>query len=339
MSAQLVILAFPALLFEPVVESIPRRKGRDRHHEVAPGVSDQALNRSFVIALAGAPISIPDHVVRQHLAEQLRAPACPVRFDPGHQAAVVVVEDRQRHGTEEREGVDMPIHPGFRCRRRICTDVAGIAVRQIKREEVSLLLDAADHHGGFAKVGLGMAWRVRERNEHLAMPPAMFAHVVLDDCIAAGKPVLVTEPLENTFGRMSLLARALPILEKPSIDDHGEAFQLRPPDRHRTPVARRHRKRHHLPHAVPRYPEMTSRLALAHAFGTRQANLAIQIHGEDPPALPPSKRRAKVDDFYAARSRLIPPLPWSTFAPPFSCNAGHGPATRLDFKFPCRRFA
>jgi hypothetical protein len=35
-----------------------------------------------------------------------------------------------------------------------------------------------------------------------------------------------------------------------------------------------------------------------------------------PPSLSPE--RAKVDDFYAARSGLIPPLPWPTFAPPFS---------------------
>lgn len=35
-----------------------------------------------------------------------------------------------------------------------------------------------------------------------------------------------------------------------------------------------------------------------------------------PPSLSPE--RVKVDDFYAARSRLIPPLPWQTFAPPFS---------------------
>ncbi|MEP3332400.1 hypothetical protein, partial [Sedimentitalea sp.] len=47
-------------------------------------------------------------------------------------------------------------------------------------------------------------------------------------------------------------------------------------------------------------------------------NFSIQIHGEDPPTLPPSKERAKMDDFYAARSRIIPPLPWSTFSPPFS---------------------
>src|SRR6056297_3459423 len=37
-----------------------------------------------------------------------------------------------------------------------------------------------------------------------------------------------------------------------------------------------------------------------------------------PPSLSPE--RVKVDDFYAARSRLIPPLPWPTFAPPFSAG-------------------
>jgi len=37
-----------------------------------------------------------------------------------------------------------------------------------------------------------------------------------------------------------------------------------------------------------------------------------------PPSLSPE--REKVDDFYAARSRVIPPLPWPTFAPPFSLD-------------------
>ncbi len=36
--------------------------------------------------------------------------------------------------------------------------------------------------------------------------------------------------------------------------------------------------------------------------------------------LPPSLKteRAKLADFYAARSEAIPPLPWQTFPPPFS---------------------
>ncbi|MCP1167161.1 hypothetical protein NHG85_01235, partial [Limimaricola sp. ASW11-118] len=52
-----------------------------------------------------------------------------------------------------------------------------------------------------------------------------------------------------------------------------------------------------------------------------------------PPSLPPE--RVKVDDFHAARSRLILPLPWPTFSPPFSqMNAspiyGHGDRDRQN---------
>jgi hypothetical protein len=35
-----------------------------------------------------------------------------------------------------------------------------------------------------------------------------------------------------------------------------------------------------------------------------------------PPSLSPE--RAKVDDYSAARSEIIPPLQWTTFSPPFS---------------------
>ena len=47
------------------------------------------------------------------------------------------------------------------------------------------------------------------------------------------------------------------------------------------------------------------------------AHLQIQFHGENPQALP-SKEKAKVADFYAARDRTTPPLPWPSIAPPFS---------------------
>ena len=40
-----------------------------------------------------------------------------------------------------------------------------------------------------------------------------------------------------------------------------------------------------------------------------------------PPSLSPE--RANVADFYADRSGIIPPLPWKTFAPPFSFAAVH----------------
>jgi drug/metabolite transporter (DMT)-like permease len=36
-----------------------------------------------------------------------------------------------------------------------------------------------------------------------------------------------------------------------------------------------------------------------------------------------------VDDYYAARSGLIPPLPWPTFSPPFSVSVGNVAIKRL----------
>ncbi len=48
--------------------------------------------------------------------------------------------------------------------------------------------------------------------------------------------------------------------------------------------------------------------------------------------LPPPLRteRAKLDDFYDARSGAIPPLPWQTFPPPFSPLASQAVATQND---------
>lgn len=39
---------------------------------------------------------------------------------------------------------------------------------QVKRKEVQLLLDTADHRKRFAKISLTMPRRMRQRNEHLA---------------------------------------------------------------------------------------------------------------------------------------------------------------------------
>jgi len=50
-------------------------------------------------------------------------------------------------------------------------------------------------------------------------------------------------------------------------------------------------------------------------------NLQIQFHGEYSKALP-SGERAKVANFYAARDRIVPPLPWSSIAPPITRSSG-----------------
>jgi hypothetical protein len=167
---------------------------------------------------------------------------------------------------------------------------------------------------------------VRERNEHLTSTALALADIVLDDRVAAGETVLLAQPVIHALGGMALLAVGLTIPVQPRVDDLGEPVQLRALDRRRAPVTRRHRERQHLRYAVARNVEMTRCLSLAHPFATRQANLQIQIHGVNLPALLAVTRRAKVDDFYAARTANMAALPWSNFAPPFS---GY-PAARLS---------
>jgi hypothetical protein len=162
---------------------------------------------------------------------------------------------------------------------------------------------------------------VRERNEHLTSTALALADIVLDDRVAAGETVLLAQPVIHALGGMALLAVGLTIPVQPRVDDLGEPVQLRALDRRRAPVTRRHRERQHLRYAVARNVEMTRCLSLAHPFATRQANLQIQIHGVNLPALLAVTRRAKVDDFYAARTANMAALPWSNFAPPFSIVA------------------
>ena len=107
--------------------------------------------------------------------------------------------------------MDMAVHPRFGHRRRIGANIAGIAVRQIEHEEVRLLLNAADDNDSLPEVGLCVPRWVRQRHEHLLAAPIPLAHIVLDDRVATGKPVLVAQPVEHPLGRMTLLARDRPV--------------------------------------------------------------------------------------------------------------------------------
>ena len=63
---------------------------------------------------------------------------------------------------------------------------------------------------------------------------------------------------------------------------------------------------------------MPRRRALAHPLPARQAYLAIQLHGMNPPALALAVAgKGHTGRVLLRRGRTAPPLPWSTFAPPF----------------------
>ena len=286
MATQDVRLTRAALRLQPDVEVIPGRKLRQRHHEVAPSQANQPLNAPLVIALARSAVAVLDHVVRQKPAEQPRSTARAIRLDARHKAFVIVIQTRQWHPTEKCKGVNVAIDPGLRRRRRIGPNVARIAVRQVKGKEVDLLLHPADHRQRFTEIRLGVTGRVVQRHKHLTATTLLLAHVVLHDRVATGEPVLDAQPIEHPLGRVTLLARTANIFGQPLIDDLTEPVQLRPTDRRRPPIPGRNRKPHDLPHAVARYPKVTCRLSPAHAITARKANLPIQFHGENAPALP-----------------------------------------------------
>ena len=186
--------------------------------------------------------------------------------------------------------MDVTVDPGLGGRRRIGADEAGVAVRQVEGEEMRRPLDAADHHRGFAEIGLGVAGRMVQRHEHLPPAPAMLADVVLHDGVAADEPVLVAQPLEHPLGGVTLLGVLAEIVPQPLVDDLGEPVQLRSPDRRGPPIPRRNREAQHLPHALARDPEMAAAARSLMPSRTGQTNLPIKLHGENAPALPVARK-------------------------------------------------
>ena len=159
--------------------------------------------------------------MRLQLAEHPRALTLAVAQDPRHRDLGVVVEDRLRHAAEERERLHVAVAERFRRLGRIGHDEDRVGVRQVHREEVDLLLDAADHADRLAEVGLGMARRMHQRHEHLLRPLPPARHVVLHDRDAAREAVLVAQPLENPLRGVTLLLRPILVGRQDRIDDAG----------------------------------------------------------------------------------------------------------------------
>ena len=256
-------LPLTALLFQPGVEALDVRKLRQRHHHVAPRPANQTFHVAFVIPLAGATIAIIKQVVRQHLCEHLRPTATAICLYLRNQTAIVVVNHRQRYRAKEAKGVNMPVHPGLRCGRVIGSDVTGVALGQIKRKEVNLLLNTPQHNNGFAEVRLPMPGRMCQRNEHLPCLLTMASNIVLHRRVSAGEPFLFAKPAVNPLRRVALFLRDLQILQKPRINVNGETVQLRTANILLPTVSRRHRKRAHLVDGSTRQAKITRNRTLA----------------------------------------------------------------------------
>ena len=117
---------------------------------------------------------------------------------------------------------------------------------------------------------------------------------------------------------MALFARKVLILGQPPVNLACVRIKLGPLDRRSPPLPGRLRVRQHLRNTISADPKIPSYLTPTQTFlKVSVTHLQIQIHGEYPQALPKTER-AKVADFYAARDRTVPPLPWPNIAPPFT---------------------
>ena len=168
--------------------------------------------------------------MRQEAAEE-PAPACASRPpecatpDSGRCRREPIAEPRRRRRrhAHARRSTPRPSPQGrpAHSRRRCAAD---------RRRRSAPCAPHPDHRTRLAEVRLPMAGWMGQRHEHLPPPAVMLAHIVLHDRVAAAEPVLGAKPVEDTLGRVALLAQLLQILLQPLIDDLSEPVQLRAPE-------------------------------------------------------------------------------------------------------------
>jgi hypothetical protein len=142
-----------------------------------------------------------------------------VAKNAGHRKLGVIVQNRPRHAAKKCERLNVAVAERLSRLRRIGNDKAGVRVRQIKCEEVNLPLNPANDADRLAKVHLGMARRMRQRDKHLlrSLPPPR--NVILHDREPAREAVFVAKPFKNPLRRVLLLLRPASALRQNPVDD------------------------------------------------------------------------------------------------------------------------
>ncbi len=160
-------------------------------------------------------------------------------------------------------------------------------MRQDEGKEVRLPLDPSDHNQRLTEIGLAVAGRMHERDEHLPCAQATLTNVFLHDRVAAREAVLVPQPLKDPLRRVPLLYGSPFILVQDPVDHTRERVKPGTGYRPAPPVPGRDRVRQHLANGVPVQAEHTRRLPDAHPVDMAGAsNAAVELHSVHTPGLP-----------------------------------------------------
>ena len=160
-AAQPPLASLAALHFEVCVELLPTVEVRNRNHEVASHIADQALDLALIVALGRASELIREEIITLQLGEGPRTLPLFAAQNLRYRDLRVVVENPCRNGVEIREGSHMAFEEGLGRLGWKRHDETIIRMRQVHRQIVRLPLNAGDHHHRFAEVRLRLPRRMR----------------------------------------------------------------------------------------------------------------------------------------------------------------------------------
>jgi len=276
-----------ALCLELNVPLLPAGHARNRHHEVPPRISDQSFHLALIVALPRTSELVGEQIVALELGERSCSLSLLAAEDLRHSDLAVVVKDARGYAAEVCERTHMTFQEGFSRLGRERRHEAVIGVGQVHHQVVRLPLHTGNHRKGFAEVHLRLARCVDQRHEHLPSTQRCRPHVVLDDRVAAVKPVLFPKPVEDPLGCMPLLYRSLPVIFQDGVDDAQPRPQLRSLHRLHPLISRRNRIAKHLLDRLARDPELPRYLSLAPSLHQHQTpHTPIELHSEHPSGVP-----------------------------------------------------